>query len=1198
MRILPALIIICLILFPIFVDNDITVITSAYASGESGKADFVSLENNVFKSFYDGDLYRLYDCIENLVLSYPDKPESIFYYYDLTRMPDIYGYERVRQTINAVIKSVEESDNLPEKNIYLLTLKLELEKLLYNHNRQEAEDFSKQFCPLRRWVIAGPYNKYGISDLDYPFMPEIASAFESSAEKKSLLISEPDGTLDPGRYLYPARGISYAFTTIKASGPVKIRIYSGCSYRLFINGRETIKNVKSGTFRKCRVLRVWNSDEITIMIKSYMDDKSGFRVLLTDDNDTILDAKPYIKKPALAGFEYQEELDYPFEYFLGEVDDNPEEAYFRLALNFDELGSQEALKYYRKSLEIKDDPVRKYLYAYSMIDQSEGEAESSLYLEGWKIIDSLAEKHSGFLPAQYMKFKSLLKSRSFLQAYYTGMEISTVGGRYLPLRADFADLLRYLGYEKEFLDETESLSAAFPFSAEPQRLLALYYKEKNISESITHYNKGLDIEYNDDNLSQLIGIYRSQGAYSDIISAIKKYGREDKFTKEMAEAYIDSGNYREAKDLIFKEMVKSADPYFNLKLGLISYIEESDPVMYWEKFMQISPSSFSTGDFFRYYKTGRIEDPFRGYRDKDISGEIIPWVLAGGSEVSSEILYRSYIFLLNRDGGSRVFCEDVIYLNDEKAIDRWGEYKVPFSGKIQPVRVRVYYEDGSYNDSYKVHSLNEESYITLSSLKEKSIVHVSYCLDNPVNEPRNSMFFSIPFIEIQNFNEGLGKFSLKVIAPADRHVNFFFNRDVEVSSESSGNSVIYSASLKNLGKVRREDFTGSPLNSLPFFTFSTMKDLDDIVRWYGGLIDASSEVDIRNIENRLKGGNAAAVVRNVYGYIADEIDLTGNPVFLPDRAADTLFARRGSAEDRAVLAMSILSELGIKSYAAFCRRDDLPDAGTFVSPSRFSDILLYVPLEAGTGIWLDFSSRYYPCGTVSEGLAGTEAVVIIGNGYEFKKIIDSGISGVTSNFKINLNEEGNAAFDIQVECRGTAGQLRGDFSNKNYNEDMINYYFGGIISSISIDDYQIANLEDRENPFKLRAKGNCFSIASAGMESLILQPVLKESGIYSYIRYPQREFPLLIGRAIDESDEYIYRLPLKYDSFTLDKSYKLMNKFGIAEINIKKEKGSEVLSVIRKIRVGKTRVSPDEYQEFLNFCLKLKNIERENIVIK
>ena len=163
---------------------------------------------------------------------------------------------------------------------------------------------------------------------------------------------------------------------------------------------------------------------------------------------------------------------------------------------------------------------------------------------------------------------------------------------------------------------------------------------------------------------------------------------------------------------------------------------------------------------------------------------------------------------------------------------------------------------------------------------------------------------------------------------------------------------------------------------------------------------------------------------------------------------------------------------------------------------------------------------------------------------------------------------------------------------------MINYYFGGIIPSMSIDDFEIADLEERECSFKWRAKGNCFGIAAAGMNRLIFQPVLKESSIHKYIRYDRRESPLLIGKPVDERDEYMYRLPGVYNSFTFNKSFKLMNKFGSAEINIKKEKGSNVLSVVKEVRVDKIMVSPDEYGEFLDFCLKLKNIEHENIIVK
>ncbi len=1168
------------------------------ASSVNG-SDFADLEREVINAFYKGNLYNLYESIERLLLAFPTKPESFLYYYDLVRLSDMYDYKRIERTLKSLIKAVRDCDGLDKKEIYLFTLKLELEKLLYRFNRKEAEKLSKDFFPQRRWLLIGPYNRYGLSDLNYPFMPEITTGLVgTNLKKKKVYLDSPKGMMDLEKYLYPREGVAYALATITVDKPVRIRVYSEGSYKLFINGKEVIKNIKGGLFRRYRVLRVWNTEEITIMIKAQTGEGWNFRVLLTDDDDRILNVKANPERLVFSDYEYMEELDYPFSYFLGNISKAPEDAYFRMAIYFDELESIEAVKYYRKSIALKDDPVKQYLLANCLIEHSDGDRDSALYLEGWKILDNLAERHSDLLPVQYMKFRRLIKSKSLLQAYHKGIELLSGGNKYLPLWIDFSDLLRFLGYEKEFEEKIDIIRNDFPNSIEPLQMLAQFYKKKNILKSVELYLDVLGKEYSKNSLKKLLKIYRSQGKYTDAIRLIEKYDHEDNFRKELINILIDSGNYGEAKKAVFKGLVKSDDPFYNLKLGLISYLEKQDPSMYWKRLLRISPSSYSVGDLLNYISKEKIEDPFKGYRKDEARGRIFSWLLKEHEDRSSGILYRNMIFILNEDGGSRTFCEDVIYLKDQKAIQKWGEYEVPFSGKIHPVRIRVYGSDGSFSDSYRIHKLHGNSYVTLSSLKEESIVHISYYLDNPIDEPQGSHFFTVPFTRIQNFNEELSYFSLKIIAPESIKVNFSFNRELQLTSKNVGDRVIYSASLGNLEKVHQEDFMGNFLNHLPYFAFSTMNNLNDFVMWYNGRITGSSEVDIDSIRHRFKGNSISEVVKSVYDYVTREIDLTGRVLFYPEKAMDTLFHRRGTVEDKVILARAILSELGIKSYLAFARRDDLPDPGSFVSPGNFTDILLYVPLDVKTGHWMDFSNQYYGCGIVKERLVGTNAVVLIRDEFEIKEISDNHGNSVSSTFRINLNSSGVTGFDIDIEFTGRSGGARGYFKNSIYNEDMVNYYFGNIIPSISIDDYRIVNLDERGSPFKISVKGNSFSFALMGASRIIFQPILKTSEVHRYIRYARRRFPLIIGKSIDEMDKYEYHLPPEYKSYEVDRSHDIKIKFGFVKIEIKKVKGSNILKINKRVMIEKTKIPPEEYGEFLNFCLKLKDIEHENLVIK
>jgi hypothetical protein len=126
-------------------------------------------------------------------------------------------------------------------------------------------------------------------------------------------------------------------------------------------------------------------------------------------------------------------------------------------------------------------------------------------------------------------------------------------------------------------------------------------------------------------------------------------------------------------------------------------------------------------------------------------------------------------------------------------------------------------------------------------------------------------------------------------------------------------------------------------------------------------------------------------IKSVFDYVSGKIELKGNLSFSPQNVPDILYKKRGSAEDKTVLALSMLAGLGIKSYIAFTGINEFTYASGF-SADIFTNILLYIPLDVKTGLWMDFSNKGLDLGETSGSLAGKDAVVILKDGYEIKKI--------------------------------------------------------------------------------------------------------------------------------------------------------------------------------------------------------------------
>ena len=1156
---------------------------------------FAAYEAAVMESFSRGDYYQLYDSIERLLLNYYNKPETYLYYSDLYRLKDVHGYERVSKTIRSIMRAIEGADGLSGRNSCLIALKLELEKVLYRIDRKQAERLSGELHPVRTWRVFGPYFKFGIADMDYPFLPELTTSIDNLDLKgKKVYLKKPSGVLDCKRYLYPHKEIAYAVTTLQVAHPVKLRIYSTASYKLFVNGKEVLRNIRGELYRRYRVVRVWGTDNISVMMKMSGSHSWSFRLIITDDDDTIIEPKVGSEELVFSDFQFLEELDYPYEHLVKEARENPVRGFNLLGTYFDELDSTESIRYYRESVRRRYDPVRQYFLASAMIEYSYGEKDSELYMEGWRIIDELARKYDDFMPAQYRRFKRLIEGKNFQLAYSLGERLYTESKLFFPFRMVFINLMRSLGYEKEFTEHVSYLARDFPHSVEPVRFLASYSREKNVSDSIAHYRRILQSAYDEKALLSLIEVYYQQGDYDAAVKVIGEFDHDGSFTKHLVDVLIDRGDFKRAKRIIFKELLNRDDPYYYYKLGEMSYKRDLDPSMYWEKLLAVDPSYFNIGEFLEYIQDGKLSHPLAKYCDYRVEDAIISALLHKREGTGSHIIFRSRIYKLNRDGSSRAFFEEVIEVKDQQSIDRWGEYRVPSRGELYPVRVRVYHADGSFTDSYRIEKINGDYYINISSLRVGSIIHLAYYLDFPIVEPRRSSFFSVPFTIIQDYNEPVSSFLLRVIAPREIDIHFCFNRGVKVSRSFAEDQIIHTATLDNLDSIHEEGFSGNKLNHLPFYSFTSMRDLKEFVVWYNGLLRGAFDLD-DEIE-KFKGGDIRGTLQRVYSFVAHEIELLNNVLYYPEKSRNIAFRKSGSAEDKVILAKSILDRIGIRSYIAFTREQYFPDIGGYIAPAMFTRILLYVPLDKKNEIWMDFSNQFYPCGHVDEGVNNADAVILVGNNYEIKEVRVPSVHKRTGQYKVSLDPLGNAEVEINLSFSGSAGQIRELFKTV-YIEDAVCSYVGRIVPSISIDAFKINNQDTNEKPLHIWIEGEGYSLATIGKNMLMLQPIINKCNVYYYIRDNKRKLPLLIVNPIEEEEEYRYILPAHFRAVSVDEEYEISDDYGVAKIVLKKDRGIREMIVRKKIFIKKQLILPEAYSDFLDFCMKIKTMENRNVIL-
>jgi hypothetical protein len=1160
--------------------------------------DIRAHEERVFKNFAGGDYYALYDAIEAMLLRFPAAPESSLYFSDLVTLVDLYGFARVDGTLERVVTGLDTAKP-PHANLYRLSITLERERLARRFAPGKAVEYVKRLQPVRDWLVSGPYHRFGAADLEYPFMPAIALPEAGNETRwKKIVADERSGEIDFRRLMYPERGVAYASTTIKPGGPVRLRMYSPCAYRLFINGRETLANTNAGIRRSVRIVEARAKESITITVKVYSDDEWRFRLIVTDMNDTPVQLEISAGRPVTDPCEFMEILDYPYEVLVARLHGGDPGASFHLGSYFRERDSREAVTHFRKGKSTETGYPCRYFLAESLLESAGSDRSSAEYVEAARIYHELCEADASFIPARYRRLQ-ILAGRKAAEAYVEGRALVRRAPLFLPLRETYSGMIAGLGYEKEFEEDLSAFTKAFPSSPAPGKSLAAYHRWRDPAHSARLYREVLESGFDRTAFEALIDILRTMNRHGDIIALVDEHDRFDEYGRERIDALVDLGEYEKASRLLLERVAVKADPEDYLRLGRIGYLEGELPSLNWGRMLAIAPSYYRMGDLLDFLSDGELEPPMA--RDREEKGEdhVASWLRdkRKGTGAPSEVIYRGRIYRLNADGSSRAFCDDVIYVHDSRGIERYGEFKLDHGSGVYPLRARVYREDGSYSDAGRIIRVDGASYISLPSLGERSIIHVAYYADNPFGLQGSPGIFATPPTAMHDFDEALGVFSCRVIAPEELDVKIAHTGGALTHRRREG-MIEYRLRSENHMPVRMERSMGERLRSLPLYSISTMRDWREFAIWYNGLVGDAFALPGDEIRARFAGGSVDEAARRVYAFVSRGIDLSGNVLYFPEKAATTLMKRRGTPEDKAVLARAILECLGIRSYFAFTAVRGSPELRGFVSPGIFSHLLLYVPIDRSGGVWMDFSRAYNGYGVVDPEIDETEALVVIRDRTERRTVSASRMSGSRIGMKVRIDETGNAFFDGHIRFHGAREDVRLLFEDSRSREEMLNRLLSRMFPAFSLDAFHFAGLDAADLPLELSIRGRAFSIVTAAPDRIVITPVLNASEVLRHVDARHRTHAFHIARPVNESELYRFVLPEAYRPAVLEREDVLRSRFGYAIIRVSKRPGSVELEVEKEVHVNAVIIDPADYGEFVDFSTGIRQAEQRHVIIE
>lgn len=934
-------------------------------------------EDAFLVAYAEGDLRLCHKRLEQMLLEYPAHPVSVLYYPYLFRLADAIGPAAIIASAEKIRDAIDRSGE-GKAGAALLRMNCMIENLRYRLDGERAKSVTDDLKPVRQWTLFGPYRRYGPGDIDRRFDPEIITSGTQLTSRKIAVVEKYDGWLDAGRHLYPARGVVYARVSFNAEGTVKVRVCSDSIYRVFINGRPAAWNGPEDR-RSVRVIRITRAGGVTVLVKLWGEPVGKLRLLVTGDGDRNI--SPITDEDRIFSGEcgIEEEPEYPGSIVMAESGPRGD---LHRGMYFDGLGSGEAVSWYRTYAVREQSGHALFLLASALLYGGGTRPGPIECAEAQRIFDRIHSACPSYVPARHARLKLLVDRGQYREAYREGKKALSDVSRDLNSCLVFLGLLDIMGRDKEFRDAADSIRKKYPDSPLLLEKEAQFHSGRNPAVRAEIQRELIKKSFSPEQARSFIREMTARGEYESALDVIRSRNYNNDFAGELVELLIKKGDYAEAKSVIFKELMQGDNPDMYQSLGLIDILQSDDPSMYFQKMLDLDPSKFCIDDYIRYRDSGILENPFSGYNGAGINEHRAD---QGIQQSHADVLYRGRIVILNRDGSSRAYYQDVVRVNDEPGVRRWGTVRLSGSGEFRPVRVRVYGSDGEYADDFSVSRNNGSVCLHIGPLRKNSILHLSYIMDNRVE---GSGVISMGPEYLQEYDEPVKRVSFMVIAPEEMKLYFMESRGVRVEEGRSGPARTYSIVMKDLVPVRMEPLPAGKDGTLHAVSFSTVGAPEDFVTWYNGLLLLSYRpLDMDT--GRFAGKNVEQTINAVYEFASHEIALEQGRIGSPSRVDETLFRKSGTVEDKVLLARALLERMGIRSYIAFARNKFLPDPGAMIHNGYFTDILLYVPLEAGKALWLDFSSTGLRCGVTIEAVTGADALVIVNDFHYIKKIMSA-----------------------------------------------------------------------------------------------------------------------------------------------------------------------------------------------------------------
>ena len=432
------------------------------------------------------------------------------------------------------------------------------------------------------------------------------------------------------------------------------------------------------------------------------------------------------------------------------------------------------------------------------------------------------------------------------------------------------------------------------------------------------------------------------------------------------------------------------------------------------------------------------------------------------------------------------------------------------------------------------------------------------------------------------------------------------DKKIEKQTEDTAENKIYRFKMKEIQKIKPEEYRASDFYISPTIFYSTSKNWSKVVNSLYKKYDENSSVskDIKNQVNKIiKGAKSKEEkLEKIYKFISSEIKYIPLPLgldgYFPHKASVVLKNAYGDLRDKTVLFMAMLKSIGYKPMPVFVNTMSAPEK-ELVILSQFNYILVRIN-NNGKNIYLNPNGENSVVGYT--GIADDTEALLICKNPEWVKIKNSVPSCVSSEFNINLKENNDFEAIVSIKTKGYFDSLAKrifKLSSEDEKNKAFSQYANVFNEGAEDVGYTFKNLKSLNTGVELKdkIKGKDFYVKQGNVVIINIPDNPYPFAVFPFnLSLKERHYPIYFGRKMTIKENWKIKSDEKFKPLYLPEKMEIDNENYSFKISSFYKDG--VINILREIKIKNKMLTPSEYLQFKKSYDKFNNWKLKTLLLE